>query len=71
MADITINVKPNGPLLVMGPMTLVDPTGVTVKVAEGRVTALCRCGQSAQKPYCDGSHSRTGFQAAAAAPPRG
>ena len=70
MPDVTIHVKPNGPLLVMGLGALVDPTGATVKLPDGKPTALCRCGQSAMKPFCDGSHSRTGFQSSGPAPVR-
>ena len=70
MPDVTINVKPNGPLLVRGAISLVDPTGKPVPLVEGKPVALCRCGQSSMKPFCDGSHSRTGFQAADAAPAR-
>jgi CDGSH-type Zn-finger protein len=61
MPDVTVTVKPNGPLLVVGPITLIDPTGNPVRLAEGRPVAFCRCGQSAQKPFCDGAHGRTGF----------
>jgi CDGSH-type Zn-finger protein len=68
--DVTISVRPNGPLLVSGPVTLIDPTGQPVPVAGDRPIALCRCGQSTMKPFCDGSHSRTGFRAAEPAPPR-
>jgi uncharacterized Fe-S cluster protein YjdI len=56
----TVEVAPNGPLLVKGT--------VTVKHADGRVElkenqcALCRCGASGNKPFCDGSHRKTGFQ---------
>ncbi len=51
----------NGPLLLEGALELVSGTGRTVR----RVTktALCRCGQSANKPYCDGTHSKVGFTA--------
>jgi len=66
----TLTVKPNGPVLGPGPLTLVDPTGKSHVTAAGKMIALCRCGQSAVKPYCDGAHSRTGFQASDAAPPR-
>ena len=66
----TIQCKPNGPYLVMGSLTLIDPTGQPVPLPAGRPTALCRCGQSSMKPFCDGSHSRTGFQAADPAPAR-
>ncbi len=66
----TLTVKPNGPVLVPGPLTLVDPTGKSQVVPAGKTIALCRCGHSAAKPYCDGAHSRSGFQAADAAPAR-
>jgi CDGSH-type Zn-finger protein/uncharacterized Fe-S cluster protein YjdI len=51
----------NGPLKVAGPLEVVTGTGRTVnRVAE---TWLCRCGQSKNKPYCDGSHKAAGFVA--------
>jgi CDGSH-type Zn-finger protein len=68
--NVTVTVKPNGPLLVMGPITLTDPTGKAVTLAAGKPVALCRCGQSSMKPFCDGGHSRSGFQASDAAPAR-
>ncbi len=55
MAKVEIQSTLNGPNLV---------------VVDGKVlTALCRCGQSSHKPYCDGTHKRVGFQAAAAVVP--
>ena len=50
-----------GPLRVAGPVEVVTGTGKTVNRVTG--AAFCRCGQSANKPYCDGSHARVGFQA--------
>ena len=50
----------NGPLSVQGPVGLIRPDGST-QVAQRLV--LCRCGHSASKPNCDGSHSRVGFTA--------
>lgn len=50
----------NGPLLVTGNLEIVSGTGRTINRV--RKTALCRCGQSANKPYCDGSHTRVGFR---------
>ena len=67
---VTVTAKPNGPYLVVGSFTLVDPTGRTVPLVPGRPTALCRCGRSSMKPFCDGSHAVTGFQAADPAPAR-
>jgi CDGSH-type Zn-finger protein/uncharacterized Fe-S cluster protein YjdI len=52
---------PNGPLLVKGSLELVSGTGATI--AKTTSTALCRCGQSANKPYCDGTHVKIGFRA--------
>jgi CDGSH-type Zn-finger protein/uncharacterized Fe-S cluster protein YjdI len=53
---------PNGPLRVVGSLEVVSGTGRTCnKVSE---TYLCRCGQSKNKPYCDGSHKAAGFEAA-------
>jgi len=63
MADVTIEVKPNGPYYVAGPIELRDSDG-KVHASEGKVW-LCRCGASTKKPFCDGTHSKIGFQAAA------
>jgi CDGSH-type Zn-finger protein len=60
---VTITTRPNGPYLVKGPITIVDPDGKEFKV-EGDTVALCRCGGSTRKPFCDGTHSKIGFQAA-------
>lgn len=58
---VDVQPQPNGPLLVTGNLEIVSGTGRTVN----RVTKtwLCRCGQSANKPYCDGSHKAAGFVA--------
>jgi 3-phenylpropionate/trans-cinnamate dioxygenase ferredoxin subunit len=67
MSDPTIQVLPKGPYLVMGKVNLVDATGN--KIEAGEKIALCRCGASTNKPFCDGTHSKVGFEAAAAAVP--
>ncbi len=59
-AEITISVEKNGPIYVRGPMPLVDPAGASWSDA-GHRYALCRCGASANKPYCDRAHERIGF----------
>jgi 3-phenylpropionate/trans-cinnamate dioxygenase ferredoxin subunit len=65
----SIKVRQNGPYLVIGDdVTLVDWNGVSYPVPR-RPFALCRCGGSSTKPFCDGSHSRIGFAAAEAAVP--
>ena len=52
----------NGPLRIEGEFTIHDPLGNEFGLAGRTVISLCRCGQSANKPFCDGSHARTGFQ---------
>ncbi len=53
----------NGPYLVKGPILLLDSKGNEFR-AERATVALCRCGESATKPFCDGTHSKIGFRAA-------
>ena len=53
---------PNGPLRIEGEFTIVDPEGKEYGLAGRTVISLCRCGQSANKPFCDGAHARTAFQ---------
>ena len=65
----TIKVRQNGPYLVEGDdVTVVDWNGASYQIAR-RPFALCRCGGSTNKPFCDGTHSRIGFAAAEAAVP--
>lgn len=64
---VKITCRPNGPYLVEGEVELYDPTGARVDTTGRPRIALCRCGGSTTKPFCDGTHSRIGFQAAEAA----
>ena len=61
---VTIEIRDNGPLRVTGAVRIVDQHGTEYPV-DGPVAKLCRCGASSTKPFCDGEHSRIGFQAAA------
>lgn len=54
-----VEVLRDGPLVIHGAVMLVDADGKTT--AREGATALCRCGASANKPYCDGAHKRIGF----------
>ena len=54
--------RPNGPLFVRGAVRIVDGDGGLIR--EDTRVALCRCGASANKPFCDGSHRRIGFTTA-------
>jgi CDGSH-type Zn-finger protein len=67
MPDPTVQVLPKGPYLVTGTINLIDANGN--KIEAGEKIALCRCGASTNKPFCDGTHSKVGFEAAAAAVP--
>jgi CDGSH-type Zn-finger protein len=67
MAEVTIEARPNGPYIVTGTIELRDTNG-NVIATQAR-TVLCRCGASTKKPFCDGTHSKIGFQAAAEAVP--
>ena len=65
----TITVRDNGPLLVQGPITVIDAAGTQFNIpADKPAVALCRCGQSKNKPFCDGSHKGCGFVSAERAP---
>jgi CDGSH-type Zn-finger protein len=65
MPDVTVLIIDNGPLKVMGGVAVVDDaSGGTVPGAEGDAVFLCRCGNSANKPFCDGTHKRVGFDGA-------
>lgn len=57
-----ITLRENGPLVVSAPPMLRDPVGAEIET--GEVAALCRCGKSQKKPFCDGSHTAAGFTSA-------
>jgi len=59
MSAGTIKILDKGPLLVQGPIDLVDAEGNRFEAKEQ--VALCRCGQSKNKPFCDGAHAAAGF----------
>jgi CDGSH iron-sulfur domain-containing protein 3 len=59
---VEIKVRDNGPYKVTGPVRLVDVEGHAWEVEAGRSIALCRCGHSRTKPFCDRSHREAGFE---------
>jgi CDGSH-type Zn-finger protein len=63
MAQVSITPTENGPYKVTGPVELIDPDGNPIN-APGQTVFLCRCGGSTNKPFCDGTHSKVGFQGA-------
>jgi CDGSH iron-sulfur domain-containing protein 3 len=57
----TIRLRLNGPIVIEGDeVTVVDWNGQEYQIVK-RPVALCRCGQSGNKPFCDGSHKTCGF----------
>jgi CDGSH-type Zn-finger protein len=67
MADVKITIRPNGPYRVEAPegtIQLVDVNGNQYDLTGKPAFSLCRCGASVNKPFCDGTHSKLGFQAA-------
>ncbi|MBS0349208.1 MAG: CDGSH iron-sulfur domain-containing protein [Proteobacteria bacterium] len=59
MSEVKVSVLKNGPLKVEGAIELLQDGSPLA--LQGTTAFLCRCGASANKPFCDGSHSRTGF----------
>jgi CDGSH iron-sulfur domain-containing protein 3 len=62
MADVTVKPIKNGPYEVSGEISVVDHQGKAYQAQSGPIY-LCRCGNSANKPFCDGSHLKVGFKA--------
>ncbi len=60
VSENIVEISPNGPLLVYGNLSIKDKDGNVSK--KSKVTAFCRCGQSANKPFCDGTHRKVGFE---------
>jgi CDGSH-type Zn-finger protein len=66
---LTIRCRENGPYIIQGVIKVVDALGIAFPLPVGKDTiALCRCGNSKSKPFCDGSHRTCGFVAPEVAP---
>ena len=59
MADVKVEIRPNGPIRVHGEIEIVDADGGNYAVPEGQWVTFCRCGGSSNKPFCDGTHRDT------------
>ena len=69
MADVKIRMRADGPLVVEGPVEVLDSAGRAFpSTAEKPAIAMCRCGASSNKPFCDGSHRTSGFSSDEQAP---
>ena len=62
MANTKIIINTNGSIKVEGDFEIIDRSGGIYDLAGRDVIGLCRCGQSKNKPFCDGSHNSAGFQ---------
>lgn len=62
-----ITIKDNGSIKVEGNFEILDPQGNKFDLAGRDVISLCRCGQTSKSPFCDGTHSKCGFQSQVAA----
>ncbi len=66
---LTIRCRENGPLVLPANVKIVDQLGNEYPIPAGKeVVALCRCGASARKPFCDGAHKQCNFQDGGPAP---
>ena len=63
--SLVIRCRPNGPFVIEGPVMVVDHEGKPFAIDPSKANvALCRCGHSQRKPFCDGAHKTCGFVAA-------
>jgi CDGSH-type Zn-finger protein len=65
---VTIRLTDNGPYRVRGPVILEDAAGGRWDLPPGRSVFLCRCGRSENRPFCDNTHMRIGFESVVRAP---
>ena len=65
VSDVKIRIRDNGPLVVEGTITLSDADGNAFPLDSNKpAIALCRCGASGNRPFCDGAHNQCGFESA-------
>jgi CDGSH-type Zn-finger protein len=62
MPGATITIRNNGSIRIEGDFTIVDQEGKPFDLAGRTMISLCRCGQSSNKPFCDGTHAKCGFE---------
>ena len=58
-----VTISSNGSIRIEGEFTILDAEGKPFDLAGRTIISLCRCGHSENKPFCDGSHKRVGFEA--------
>ena len=62
MSTTKVTVLNNGPIIIEGEFAVYDANGNEYGLAGRKKLGICRCGLSAKKPFCDGTHGREGFQ---------
>ena len=62
MEKTKVTILRNGPVRIEGDFEILDPTGNAYGLAGRTIISLCRCGHSANKPFCDGSHNKNAWQ---------
>lgn len=62
MAATKVTIRSNGSVRIEGDFEIVDSEGAVFDLAGRTTISLCRCGHSENKPFCDGSHKKVGFQ---------
>jgi CDGSH-type Zn-finger protein len=62
MSETNIQVTANGPLRITGAFAITDASGAAFDLAGRTTISLCRCGHSANKPFCDGAHNAAAFR---------
>lgn len=63
MSEVSIKIRDDGPLVIQGAFLLKDGTGAPLSLPSDKPNiALCRCGASQSKPFCDGAHKQSGFE---------
>lgn len=65
---VQVNSLSNGPLRIEGDFQILDSHGKAYSTVAGKPVHLCRCGHSANKPFCDGAHKKEGFASDVTAP---
>jgi len=63
MSDVTIRCRKDGPLIITGQVTVTDHEGNPFDTSGRENVALCRCGATNKRPFCDGTHRQTGWEA--------
>ena len=62
LAEVTIKIQKNGPYVITGPVRVLDFAGKEYTLGDEQITALCRCGNSKNRPFCDGQHKSCAFK---------